>query len=62
MNTSIIDPSTLSEQQREAIKREIIDVTQLPDCAPNDIKLLCFGRNLAILTIFGSDFFNQKGE
>lgn len=61
MNKPIIDPSTLTEEQRDAIKREIIDVTQLPDCTPNDIKLLCFGRNLAILTIFGSEFF-KKGE
>ena len=62
MTTPIIDPATLTEEQRDTIRREIIDVIQLPDCTPNDIKLLCFGRNLAILTIFGSEFFHQKGE
>ena len=62
MNKPIIDPSTLTEEQREAIRNLYDDFNQL-ELHGASITDRSAGRNQCITLewLFGSDFF-KKGE
>ena len=62
MTEPIINPATLTEEQREAIKRSYNNAPQIiRDYEEIDkASTLCIVRDLFV-TVFGKDFFN-KGE
>ncbi len=67
MTTPIIDPSTLSEEQREAISQKyhscIATIKSQWKPKHHDIREQKRSQAQALVWLFGSEFFtNQKGE
>ncbi len=61
MTQPIIDPSTLTDEQREAIKEEYKLNSEWKDRSNGEVERHWYsGRNLTLLWLFGEGFF--KGE
>lgn len=59
----IIDPSTLSEEQREAIREEYNRNVMFEKKIDDSKQYWYSGANHTLKYLFGSEFFtNQKGE
>ncbi len=61
MTTPIINPSSLTEEQREAIKAEFINISELPNAMPPSIVKIISIMNFTMIKIFGKSMF-EKGE
>lgn len=62
MNKPIIDPSTLTEEQREEIRKEYNLNVESEDRSNGPVEEHWYsGRNLTLLWLFGEEFF-EKGE
>lgn len=62
MDKPIINPSTLSEEQREAIRDEYSLNVEWENCSSSAVEEHWYsGRNLTLLWLFGEEFF-KKGE
>lgn len=63
MNKPIIDPSTLTEEQREAIRVQYLTNEVFPTGFNATTVQVCKASNGILEWLFGSEFFtNQKGE
>jgi len=67
MNTPIIDPSTLTEEQKEAIKKlYITHIDRIKKCfhyLPSDVEnYIQAGYRSTLIILFGKEFFKEKGE
>lgn len=66
MNTPIIDPATLSEEQREAIREKyrscIATIKSQWKPKYSDMREQKRAQAYTLVWLFGSEFFNQKGE
>lgn len=63
MNNPIIDPSTLTEEQREAIRQEYIHNSEMYDLGcvvPATMGTMHNGKMELLETLFGSELFNDK--
>ncbi|MCM1093768.1 MAG: hypothetical protein NC421_07430 [Lachnospiraceae bacterium] len=64
MNKPIINPSTLSEEQREAIRNAVKEIREdaFPVCEFEEKLIFAEDAISYFEWLFGSDFFKQKGE
>ena len=61
MTPPIIDPNTLTEEQRKAIKAEFININEMPKSIPPSLVKVIGIMNFTLIKLFGSNFF-KKGE
>ncbi len=61
MGIPIIDPTTLTEEQREKIRREFINISELPKTIPPSLVKMIAIMNFTMVRIFGTSMF-EKGE